>query len=322
MQPSSAIQFFNQGLTLQDVLTSQYSILYQERMYLLNAIAEEESQGEHFTHSLSVLQAQWHEKEGANPPLSTKKLKQQIKAVRNKISACQHRERAIAANLANVVAQMEGLKRYQSMNTQHGYAMQLQQAQQHAQMVLMSPARPNFALRSPGTVDLASQMQFMSLGQPMNASLAQQPLDPYSAALGQPMPMLQMASPFADYSQHHQLYTEASPVLRNLEAYGGLTEADADDDRPISPLTVISPTTPRSTQDCSHSPVSGGRLRATSLLMSANEGGTAVSGPLSSKKPINDGAVRRLSLLNGTSAAMQLERKAAEARAKMQAEGT
>lgn len=321
MQPSNTIQFFNQGLTLQDVLTSQYSILYQERMYLLNALAEEESQGEHFTHSLSVLQAQLHEKEGANPPLSTKKLKQQIKAVRNKIGACQHRERAIATNLANVVAQMEGLKRYQSRSVQQDYAMQLQQAQQHAQLVLMSPARPNFALRSPGTMDLASQMQFMSLGQPMNASLAQQPLDPYSAAHGQSMPMFQIGSPFGDYSQAHHWYTEASPVLRNLEAYGGVTEADIEFDRPISPLTVISPTTSHSIQDRSHGSVSGGRQRATSLLTPANPDGTSEPNPLPSK-PINDGAVRRLSLLDGTSAAMQLERKAAEAGARMQAGGT
>lgn len=317
------IQFFNQGLMIQDAPTNQYSILHQERMYLLSALAEEENQGEHLTHSLSVLQAQLAKNEAADPSVSTRRLKKQIKAVRNKIGACQHRERAIAANLANLVAQMEGMKRYQSGNIQQQYAMQIQQAQQHARMVLMSPSRPNFALRSPATVDLASQMQFMSLGQPMEAPLPQHtPLDPYTPVFNQPMSMYQLSDPFMGHAQAHHLYTDASPVLRTSEAYGGLTEAEDDLDRPVSPMSVVSPMSPRSAQDWSGDSAPAGRQRAISMLMPANPHSASASLPLASNKPINDGAVRRLSLLDGTSAAMQLERKAAEARAKMLAEGS
>jgi hypothetical protein len=277
-------------------------------MYLLNALAEEENQGERLTHMLSGLQAQIDGLEANDSSPNARRLRQQVKALRSKMGACQHRERALAANLANVVVQIEGMKRYQWRNAHQEYAMQIQQAQHHAQMVLMSPARPQFALRSPGFMDPSSQMQYLSLGQsPGNQLLYSSP----SAASYLPVP-------YPGYAPMGQLYSSASPVLRNLEAVGELEQQYQDElDELLSPLSGPSPTSSSYSSRRSYSPRTprGEWQRARSLLVSSHSS-TSGGYSFSPVKPRNEGTLRRLSLLDGTSAAVQLERKAAEARAR------
>lgn len=305
MQSPGMAHYFGQGLTPQDALTSQYSTWHQERLYLLSALAEEESKGEHLTQILSDLQSQLNQFEVNDSFAAAKKLRQKIKAVRNKIGACQHRERALAANLANTVVQMEGLKRYQWRNAQQEYAIQILQAQQHAQMVLMSPARPQFALRSPSPMDLVSQMQYMSLGHsPAAATTQSSPQNPY-LALGQINGPSQYMPSYSAYGQSQHLYSDPSAALSDLQACG-LADIDLHVDDPVSPMSIPSPT-----QDWNARFSRRGHRRAASLLVPAQRFSASRSDSFS---PRNDGAMRRLSLLDGTNAAMQLERKAAEVR--------
>ena len=93
--------------------TNQYSSLHQERLYLLSALAEEEDRGERLTRAFEALNSKLRRLESADPPTSPRPLKQTIKNIRHKIGKCQQRERALAENLAQVVAHMEGLRRYQ-----------------------------------------------------------------------------------------------------------------------------------------------------------------------------------------------------------------
>ncbi|ETN42144.1 uncharacterized protein HMPREF1541_04085 [Cyphellophora europaea CBS 101466] len=308
-------QFFQPGMVSQAALTGQYSTLYQERLYLLNALADDESQGERLTYALAGLQAQLDQNESADLPLSSKKLKQQVKAVRNKIGACQHRERALASNLTSITAQMEGMKRYQWLTAQHEYAMQIHQAQQHAHRVLMSPARPDFALRSPGTMDLATQMQFMSLGQPVGQQYANRgPLGSYSTVVNQPLLSAQLAVPFPDFIHHGQLYINIPPVLGDLQACEQPTEPCLD--YVDSPMTASS--APRTWGAL---PDVAGCQRSASMLLATGSTRLSFSTPVSPVKAIETCAIRRLSLLDGTSAAMKLERKAAEAESRGLADG-
>jgi hypothetical protein len=303
MQSPGMDQYFGSGLASQDALTSQYSILHQERVYLLNALAAEENQGERLTHHLSNLQASLNAMAADESCPEAMKLRQHIKAVRNKIGACQHRERGLAASLANVVAQMEGMKRYQWRNAQHEYTMQIQQAQHHARMVPMSPARPQFALRSPGFMDLTSQMQYMSFGQPQADALL------FSSR----RIASQVAVPYPGYTFPDQLYANASPVLRDLSAFSGLYEDNqCSFDEPMSPMT-ISPIISPSVRKWGSLPADGRRQRAVSLLAPAQSASGSAKSPT---KLRNDGAMRSLSLLDGTSAAMKMERMAAEPRSK------
>lgn len=318
MQSPGMNPYFGQGMMPHEALTSQYSTLHQERMYLLNALAEEENQGERLTETLSVLQAQIQELEASDPPSNTKKLRQQAKVVRNKVGTCQYRERALAANLANVVAQMEGVKRYQWRNAQQEYAMQIEQAQHHAHLVLMSPARPQFALRSPGPGNLASQMQLMSLNQSADTSVLQRSsLNPYSMAFNPSWSASPPGVPLPEYSQVQHVYANWSPGTCSGERCCSAVE-DSQSGIVSSPSSMLtdSPVKSSSPQDWSRRPSSRRRRRAVSLLVPDGIYPTSSGSPLSPTTPRNDGALRRLSLLDDTSAAMQLERKAAEARSR------
>jgi hypothetical protein len=296
---------------LPEALTTQYSVLHQERLYLVNALVQEESQGESLTHSLMALQAQVHQNETSDPPVNTRKLRQQIKTVRQKIGACQNRERALAANLANITARMEGVKRYNWQNAQARYAIQLQQAQQHAQNVLMmSPSRPAFALRSPANVDLAAEMQYLTLapsGGPVFGNRAS--LDPYIGSFSQPFGPMNLA---------YSTYGEAIPTpmqmqltyppqdLSTWSSYEDTLVNTTSDSSPVSAVSMTFPSIPPVVHDwemAKHTEL--GRQRASSMLETVHE-----------CPPMANTAVRRLSLLDG-GAALKLERQAADGRSRI-----
>ena len=206
---------------------------------------------------------------------------------------------------------MEGMKRYQWRNAQQAYSMQIQQAQQHAQMMLMSPARPQFALRSPGPTNLVNQIQYMSLGQsPGNAGMPIHSLNPYTAT-GQYAGAQQYVPSFLERDQSQRSYNNASPALRDLRDFGSIANGLHYEADPISPMSMPSPTPGWGARFSR-----AGRQRATSLLAPVQCFSGADNVSFSPVKSRNEGALRRLSLLDGTSAAIQLERRAAEARSK------
>ena len=154
---------YYQGLTsIPGFCTSQYSTLHQERLYLLQSLAEEEERGERLTKSLESLKAKLENHDPADTQVSARKLKTAIKSIRHKIGRCQYRERALSANLSNVVGQMEGAKRYQWRSAHQEYSYQ----SHFGQMMTMSPAAPSFALQSPLPAALTAQMQYMALSTP------------------------------------------------------------------------------------------------------------------------------------------------------------
>lgn len=306
---TSMAAFYSQHL-LPEALTSQYSVLHQERLYLLNALAEEANQGESLTHTLISLQAQIHQSETSNPPESTRKLRQQVKAVRNKIGTCQHRERALAANLANVVAQMEGYKRYQWRSAEEQYAMQLQAAQQHAQSVLrmMSPSRPAFALRSPANIDLAAQMQYMTLGPAAGPAYDNRAsLDPYMGSLNQPLMSMNVPYGYAE-AVTGPFQTGGSPMSQDVTSWSGYTDVSSTVNvaTPESAMETSFPcVSPTSLEWTNVRPDESCRQRSASMLETVQEYPIATNT-----------ALRRLSLLDG-GAALKLERQAAEERARI-----
>ncbi|KPI38616.1 uncharacterized protein AB675_4149 [Cyphellophora attinorum] len=304
--------FYSQHI-LPEALTTQYSVLHQGRLYLVNALAQEESQGESLTHTLMALQAQLHHNETSDPPVNTRKLRQQVKTVRQKLGSCQNRERALAANLASVTARMEGVKRYNWQNAQARYAIQLQQAQQHAQNVLMmSPSRPAFALRSPANVDLAAEMQYLTLAPssgPVFGNRAS--LDPYIGSFNQPFAPIDLAypaygEPFPAQIQMPLTYPSLSQELSAWSGYEDTLVNTTSDSSPVSAVSMTLPSISPLIQDwglAKHSEL--GRQRASSMLETVHE-----------CPPIVNTAVRRLSLLDG-SAALKLEREAADERSKV-----
>ena len=304
--------FYQQHVLPQEALTSQYSVLHQERMYLLQALAAEESQGEQLTQSLSALQTQIETSEAAQPPGNTRRLKQQCKHIRTRLGACQMRERALAVNIARIVAQLEGMKRYQWRNAQQDYAVQLQLAQQHAQMVLMSPSRPAFALRSPANVDLSSQMQYMSIapsaGGPLFGNRAT--LKPYLGGLNQSFSTIN-ASNVCPETSSAQMYAVSPYLAGDVSSWSGLSDV------PDSSLNISTPTSATSLPGMSPTwqdwhtakPDAVGRPRASSLLGTVHEHPSRQTWA----NIASNNALRRLSLLDG-SAALKLERQATEER--------
>lgn len=314
--------YAQQSMAPQDAITSQYSVLHQERLYLLNVLTDEENQGERLTQSLVALQAQITQNEAAEPPLNTKRLRQQVKIIRHKLVACQQREHALAANLANVAAQLEGMKRYQWRSAQHEYTMQIQQAQQHAQLVLMSPSRPNFALRSPANVDIAAQMQYMSLNPPTVPSYDLSMFSPYANNFTQPSVMSSFNVPYTEYA-NGQTYADTSHMQRSLENWAGFVESPVSAMKNSSPVSAMSPleTSPTAQDQAPARKQSRSHRRAAGMLATVHEHRYSSTGDKSDHRPAMNGALRRLSLLDG-SAALKVEREAAEARAQMVLNGS
>lgn len=141
---------------------AQYYSLYQERVYLLSTLAAEEERGEQLNRYLESLKAKIDKQQASDGGPSPRKLKQAIKSTRHKLGKCQNRERILATNLTNIVAHMEGIKRYEMRNGRDVRDQTLQQDQ----MMLISPALATFALQSPMNANLASDMQYMTISPP------------------------------------------------------------------------------------------------------------------------------------------------------------
>ena len=193
--------------------TSQYSILHQERLYLLQALADEEERGERLTKALGNLQSKLENPDKEDPQLSARKLKTAIKTIRNKIGKCQHRERVMSGNLQNVIAQMEGLKRYQWRSAHQQYNQQ-----SHYSQLMMSPAAPNLMLQSPLATGIAAQMQYMALKSPYqpNTYATASSYGPFGAVAGyQHSQLLSPASSAMSYPNIASAYTNPLYVAQN-----------------------------------------------------------------------------------------------------------
>ena len=223
---------------------TQYSSLHQERVYLLSALAAEEEQGERFNRYLESLRAKLDKQQTSDGGPSARKLKQAIKSTRHKLGKCQNRERILAANLTNIVAQMEGIKRYEMRNGRDVRDQSLQQAQ----MMLMSPALATFALQSPMNANLASDMQYMTISPPSTSGWYlpkgaytpnQVGFSPWNPATPGIAPFRQQVAWHAPGTDHVQMPAGA----RGTE----VSAATATVNDAISPFVLPNQTTPPST---------------------------------------------------------------------------
>lgn len=243
-------QYYQASPSVPAFCTSQYSTLHQERLYLLQALAEEEGRGERFMRALETLKTKLENYDPADTQVSARKLKTAIKSVRHKIGRCQYRERALSANLANVVGQMEGAKRYQWRSAHQQYGHQ----SRYGQVMVMSPAVPDFALQSPLPAALTTQMQYMALTTPRH-HLPPWTYNAYSFGASPQLPQTSVLHPattryqFSPTSQigqstleQNQLDTRLhSPVssISSVDLIPFSSNSDGNEHEIISPLSKI-----------------------------------------------------------------------------------
>jgi hypothetical protein len=291
-------------MSLPALYTSQYSILHQERLYLLKALADEEERGERLTKSLETLKSKLEKLDPENPEVSARKIKTAMKSVRNKIGKCQHRERALCQNLTNVVAQMEGMKRYQYRSAYQHYSQQ----SQHGQMRMMiSPAAPNFALQSPLTYGIAAQMQYMTLGSPRqpNVYIPPRSYNTYLAGPAQQLPQTPMLLPAAiDY--HFSGLTHNGQMGVHHSHPDNIFESPVSSISPFD-LAPFASNSRGATEIDAVSPLSNAP-RPLSWPSSARVKADPGQTPLAGEQPVGSHFIRRLSSIDATSVGLKLDR--------------
>lgn len=103
--------------------TAQHSVLQQERLYLLRALADEEQRKERLTSTLNKIEmalATTDESRQANV------LQKNLRNVRSKLNRCERTGQALCINLEAVMAQMQRLDDHQWRRAHHDYAQQTQ----------------------------------------------------------------------------------------------------------------------------------------------------------------------------------------------------
>lgn len=242
--------------------TNQYSILHQDRLFLLNALANEEERGERLAYALVGLKSKlenFGERKAENeivnssePQITARKLKLSIKTVKHKIGRCQHRERALSADLAIVIARMEGLDRYRWRCAQQVYNLQ----SQYDQLVMMSPLTPEYTVQSPLIAGVTAQMQYMGFDSSIQSDFhhAMSPENVYQAATAAHMPQTPAILPA---NVGHSVPMHPRPRQTIVE-----TDRDTNLISPISPisrdgLAVMTP----SSEDQSESSITSSFLK-------------------------------------------------------------
>ncbi|KEF53005.1 uncharacterized protein A1O9_10913 [Exophiala aquamarina CBS 119918] len=135
--------------------TVQHSILQQERLYLLRALANEERRKERLTSILNKMEAVLATTD-QRPSEQTKRLERSLKTTRSKLTRCESAGQALCNNLDAVVAQMQRLDDHQWRRAHDEYAQQTQ----HGLMTSLSrPAASAYHVLSPPATAPSMQMQ-------------------------------------------------------------------------------------------------------------------------------------------------------------------
>ena len=295
-------QYYQPPQGLPALCTSQYSILHQERLYLLKALADEEERGERLTKALETLKSKLEKIDIADPHVSARKLKQAIKSIRHKLGKCQYRERALSGNLTNVVAQMEGMKRYQWRSAHQQYSHHTQ----YGQMMMMSPATPTFMLQSPLTSAITAQMQYMALNSPRNLNLYHSgTYNPYPSGTMSQVPQTPILHPAA---MGYQLQA-------HLQRAQWTTEQGEAETSIQSPVSSISPfdlmpfsSLPEEFEYDAISPLSKAQQRPWSWPSVASADPEAEEKASTDAKADEGGLARRLSATDSASCGIRLDR--------------
>ena len=252
--------------------------------------------------------------EFATPSTSPRQLKQAIKGIRNKIGKCPTRERELAHSLAHVVAQIEGLQRYQWRNSHHNYTPQTQ----YGQMIAMSPGfAQGFALQSPMGIDLAPEVQYMASQQPLTARVQQQYQQQYQSMnsfyptfLASPVPMTPVIVPQVSYGAIRNAAPQYTDSPSDSYSATELNEgADAVSPANLESLHLYDMRRRRSSTLLSNPYADQDQSKpiGTSILEATQETVSPTATPIPVQQP---SMTRRLSGLGATSAGMRLDRHA------------
>lgn len=143
--------------TRPSLCTAQHSILQQERLYLLRALANSERRQERLTSMLNKIETVLATTD-QSPSEQTKRLQRSLKTTQSKLIRCERTGQALCTNLDAVVAQMQRLDDHQWRRAHDEYAQQTQ----HGLMTSLSRTAPTcHALISPSVAapSLQTQMQ-------------------------------------------------------------------------------------------------------------------------------------------------------------------
>lgn len=124
--------------------TAQHSILQQERLYLLQSLADEERRKERLISTLRKIEAALN-LTSSDPNGEAKALRKKLRILRSKLNRCKRNTEALSQNLDAVVIQMQRLDDYQWRRAHHDYAQQTQ----YGLMTSLSPTRTFAATINP-----------------------------------------------------------------------------------------------------------------------------------------------------------------------------
>ena len=162
------------GPTAYSVMGSQSS-LHQERAYLLNALAAEESRGEQLTFSLDAARRKLATAEHSEASSDeVKSLKKTATGLVRKLKRSQKSSKAMVNNLAAVASKMQMLEQHRWRRAQFEY-------NQHSQL--------------PQLNDINMTMQNLALVSPITPSYqyhAQSPISPQTPGFANPTPLIPM----------------------------------------------------------------------------------------------------------------------------------
>jgi len=216
--------------------TSQHFSLHQERLYLLSALAAEESRGEQFSGLLETLRAKLRAAESAEKPIENiKSLKKSIRSLSFKVTRCQKNERTLAANLAGVTSQMQELENYQWRTVHHDHAHPAQYQYRDDFVSPVSPFIPPLTPGMPMSAGLVPCMQQMSLGWPATPGHN----SPYNLYHSMNAQLMQQVPPTLTMYPQTGLCTSGRMPIWHYPNYGmkGINDDEAD---LVSPADVVS----------------------------------------------------------------------------------
>jgi hypothetical protein len=284
--------------------TSPYSVLHQERLYLLQALAAEEERGKRLTQALKRIKSKLEKSDCADPPVSPRRLKQSIKSIRNKISNNQFRERTLAVSLANVAARIEGMKRYQWGNSQQSHQVQ---------RLMMAPAVADFTLQSSLAGDVTTQIQYLAMTSPTQPQLYLPPgsVNSYLVGSQSQVPQCPVSFPSTSCATSMGFNLPTNPQVNLVGVEQSEPESSfAQSVDAISPFDVSSPLT-LPDEDFGSEPVSRlskDQQRPWSWPSVDNLDQANNENPNDEAQHAHGGLGQRLSSLDATSSGIRLDR--------------
>lgn len=141
-------QYWALQLNTDSHLPSEYAALHQQRLYLLDSLAKQEARGERLANLLEAVKVTLSVAEPAEEGRGSKKaLKKSLKTLAYKMTACQKTEKALADNLALLIARMNLLEQNQWRMASADY----NQFTKYGQLDGLATSMQNIAVVSPMT---------------------------------------------------------------------------------------------------------------------------------------------------------------------------